>query len=53
MEEFRCERFYCAWLNFDIGDDFKKLWGGGLVVVGCTLDYSSGPFLSYEIEIGD
>ena len=23
------------------------------MVVGCTLDYSSGPFLSYEIEIGD
>ena len=42
-----------AWLSFDIGDDVKKLWGGVLVVVGCTLDYSSGPFLSYEIEIGD
>ena len=42
-----------AWLSVDIGDDVKKLWGGGLVVVGCTLDYSSGPFLSYEIEIGD
>ena len=30
--------------------DVKKLWGGG-----CTLDYnvSSGPFLCYEIEIGD
>ena len=26
---------------------------GGWVVVWCTLDYSSGPFLSYEIEIGD
>ena len=22
-------------------------------MVGCTLDYSCGPFLSYEIEIGD
>ena len=35
----------------DLYIDVKKLWMGG----GCTLDYniSSGPFLSYEIEIGD
>ena len=52
--------------SFDIGDwDWLmeidrwalywcwKVMGGGWMVVGCTLDYSSGPFLSYEIEIGD
>ena len=32
-----------------------KSLGVGWVVGGCTLDYyvSSGPFLSFEIEIGD
>ena len=35
--------------------DVKKFRGGWVVVGGCTLDYnvSSGPFLSFEIEIGD
>ena len=41
-------------LTFDLYIDVEKLWvvGGGWVVY---LDYnvSSGPFLSYEIEIGD
>ena len=38
-------------LNFDLYIDVKKLSGGWWVY----LDYnvSSGPFLSYEIEIGD
>ena len=42
--------------TFDLYIDVKKLWGGGGGGGGwCTLDYSvsSGPFLSYEIEIGD
>ena len=41
-------------LTFDLYIDVEKLWvvGGGWWVY---LDYnvSSGPFLSYEIEIGD
>ena len=38
-------------LTFDLYIDVEKLWGGWVV----DLDYSvsSGPFLRYEIEIGD
>ena len=41
--------------TFDLYIDVKKLWGGGWVGGWVVLDYnvSSGPFLSYEIEIGD
>ena len=37
--------------SFNLYIDVKKLWGGGWV----ELDYniSSGPFLSFVIEIGD
>ena len=40
---------------FDLCIDAKKFRGGWVVGGRCTLDYnvSSGPFLSYEIEIGD
>ena len=39
-------------LTFDLYIDVEKLW---VVGGGCTYYYnvSSGPFLSYEIEIGD
>ena len=43
-------------MTFDLYIDVKKLWGGGGGGDGWVyLDYSisSGPFLSYEIEIGD
>ena len=44
-------------LTFDLYIDVEKLWGGGGGGgwVGGYLDYnvSSGPFLSYEMEIGD
>ena len=40
-------------LTFDLYIDVKKLWGGWLVVVYLDYNVSSGPFLSYEIEIGD
>ena len=50
-------------LEIEIGDGpltfilmlYVKKFRGGWVVGRCTLDYniSSGPFLSYEIEIGD
>ena len=40
--------------SFDLFIDVKKLWGGGWWW-WVYLDYivSSGPFLSYVIEIGD
>ena len=39
-------------LSLDLYIDVEKLWMGG---GGCTLYYSisSGPLLSFEIEIGD
>ena len=39
--------------TFDLYIDVKKLWVGGWVVVELDYNVSSGPFLSYEIEIGD
>ena len=38
-------------LNFDLYIDVEKL--SVVVVGGGVLRFSSGPFLSYEIEIGD
>ena len=43
-------------LTFDLYIDVEKLWvggGGWWVVVYLDYNVSSGPFLSYEIEIGD
>ena len=39
-------------MEIDLYIDFEELWVGG---GWCNLDYnvSSGPFFSYEIEIGD
>ena len=47
LDNYRC--------TFDLYIDVKKLWGGGGGWWWVYLDYnvSSGPFLSYEIEIGD
>ena len=43
---------YWRW-TFDLYIDIEKLWVGGWVVVYLDYNVSSGPFLSYEIEIGD
>ena len=41
-------------LTFDLYIDVEKLWVvGGWWVVYLDYNVSSGPFLSYEIEIGD
>ena len=54
--EIEIDNYRCT---FDLYIDVKKLWGGGggggWVGGWVYLDYnvSSGPFLSYETEIGD
>ena len=41
-------------LTFDLYIDVEKLWVvGGWWVVYLDYNVSSGPFLSYEIQIGD
>ena len=48
--EIEIDNYRCT---FDLYIDVKKLWGGGGGWVYLDYNISSGPFLSYEIEIGD